>query len=82
MTLVAAPRILRTAPVPRPPQPMTPTRMGSSAAACEVMMKGSWEAALAAARVRVEFLRKWRREEWGVVGEGFCMGCRVAMGWW
>lgn len=45
-------------------------------------MKGSWEAALAAARVRVEFLRKCRREEGVVVGEGFCMGCKVATGWW
>ncbi len=73
MTLVAAPRILRTAPVPRPPQPMTPTRMGSSAAACEVMMKGSCEAALAAASVRVEFLRKRRREDGAGGLEGICM---------
>src|SRR5260221_9072736 len=71
MTLVAAPSTFSTAPVPRPPQPMTPTRIGSSGAAWLVVTKGSSVTAAAPAMANEEFFRNCRR---GKVGGDFHWG--------
>jgi hypothetical protein len=62
MTFVAAPSASNSAPVPRPPQPINPIRMGSSGAARPVIAKGNWETAATPARVSEDCFRKFRRE--------------------
>src|SRR5947207_13225600 len=62
MTLVAAPSASATAPVPRPPQPISPIRIGSSGAAWAVRTNGNSLKAAAPAAASEECLRNRRRE--------------------
>lgn len=65
MTFVSTPRTLSTAPLPRPPQPMTPTRIGMSFAAWLVRTKGKLLTAAAPAAASEECFRNERRERAG-----------------
>jgi len=69
MTWVAAPRASSTAPVPRPPQPITPILIGMSASARAPDTNGN-SANAAPAKAADDPRRKWRREHFdSVAGE-------------
>src|SRR5688572_8230977 len=85
MTSVSAPSAFSTAPLPRPPQPITPMRIGSSGAAWLVSTKGNWLTVAAPAAASEEFLRNERRERAGVGSKAELFICRefapVAWNW-